>query len=95
MNHPTTPTTGSLTVTVYSAGPGCKACTLTKRHLERRAIPYLEHPIDDDIRAAATELDITSAPIVCVSVDGVELEPWGGYRPDRIDALTHNLRRPA
>ena len=72
-------------VTVYSS-PACHACTLTKRHLDKRGIPYTEVLIDDDVRAAAYELDITSAPIVCVSVDGVE-GYWGGYRPDRLDEI--------
>ena len=72
-------------VTVYTA-PHCPGCTQTKRHLDKRGIPYVERPIDDEVRAAAYELDITSAPIVCASVNGVE-SYWGGYRPDRIDAI--------
>ena len=72
-------------VTIYSQ-PSCHACILTKRHLDKRGIPYVERLIDDEVRAAAYELDITSAPIVCVSVNGVD-DHWGGYRPDRIDAI--------
>ena len=75
-------------VTVYTSGPSCAACRLTKRHLDRRGIDYTEVPIDSDdgILPAALELDLTTAPIVCASVDGVE-QYWDGYRPDRIDAL--------
>lgn len=77
-----------MTVTVYTTGPGCMACTLTKRHLERRGIPYAEIRIDsdDNILAAINELDLTTAPVVCASTSNGE-QYWDGYRPDRIDAL--------
>lgn len=74
------------TVTVYTS-PSCPACTLTKRHLDRIGVPYTEHAIDETVRVCAEELGITSAPIVCANVDGVEVEPWGGFRPDRLNAL--------
>ncbi len=75
-----------MTVTVYTSGPSCQACVLTKRHLDRRGITYTEEPLDGDNAAAAIELGFTTAPVVCVSVDGVE-DAWSGYRPDRIDRL--------
>lgn len=74
------------TVTVYTSGPSCQACTLTKRHLDRRGITYTEEPLDGDNAAAAIELGFTTAPVVCVSVDGAE-DAWSGYRPDRIDKI--------
>lgn len=75
-------------VTVYTAGPSCMACTQTKRHLNRRGIPYTEIPIDADETTlpAILECGFTTAPVVCASVDGKETS-WSGYRPDRIDAL--------
>lgn len=78
-----------IAVTVYTAGPSCMACTQTKRHLDRRGIPYTEVAIDSDdkIREAAIELGLSTAPIVCVSIDGDEGCLWDGYRPDRIDEL--------
>lgn len=75
-----------LTVTVYTTGPSCMQCVLTKRHLDRRSIAYTEQPLDEDNTAAAIELGHTTAPIVCVSIDGQE-EHWSGYRPDRIDRI--------
>lgn len=75
-------------VTVYSAGPGCQACSLTKRHLVLRGVAFTEVAIDSDagIAAAAVELGFATAPIVCASTpDGEQL--WDGYRPDRIDKL--------
>ncbi|OMB96760.1 hypothetical protein A5733_11430 [Mycobacterium sp. NS-7484] len=73
-------------VTVYTA-TACPQCTATKQHLGKLGIPFTEMAIDDQTRAAAMELDITSAPIVCANVNGVELPPWGGFRPGKIQAL--------
>ena len=69
-----------MTVVVYTK-PACGGCIGTKRHLDRLGITYSEAPIDD-IRALATEQGIMAAPVV---VAGEQM--WGGYRPDRIDAL--------
>ena len=72
-----------MTVTVYSPGPYCQACKMTKRHLEKRGILYEERH-SDEIHHAAQAQGITAAPVVQV-MPGAEM--WGGYRPDRIDAL--------
>lgn len=77
-----------IAVTVYTSGPSCMACVQTKRHLGKRGIPFTEIPIDSDegIALSAMELGLTTAPVVCASVDGRE-SWWDGYRPDRLDAL--------
>lgn len=77
-----------MTVTIYTTGPSCMACTQTKRHLGRRDIPYTEIPIDSDpnIYEAITALGFTTAPVVCAATRDGE-QSWDGYRPDRIDAL--------
>lgn len=62
-------------VTVYTS-TACRQCIATKQHLEKLGIPFTEAAIDDQTRAAAVELGITSAPIVCVNVDGEE-SFWG------------------
>lgn len=75
-------------VTVYTAGSSCQACTLTKRHLTKIGVAFTEVPLDSDegIRAAAIELGLSTAPIVCVQ-DGDEGYCFDGYRPDKLDAL--------
>lgn len=77
-----------MTVTVYTSGPSCQACVMTKRHMDRRGIAYTEVAIDSDdgILAAAEELGLKAAPIVCAATPDGE-RYWDGYRPDRIDAL--------
>ena len=72
-------------VTVYTR-PACPGCTATKRQLDARGIAYTEQPLDEGNTAAAIELGYATAPVVCVSIDGVE-SSWAGYRPDRIDAI--------
>lgn len=78
----------SVLVTLYTSGPSCMACTLTKRHLINRGIAYTEVPIDSEpsIYEAISEMGFTTAPVVCASTADGELS-WDGYRPDRIDAL--------
>ena len=75
-------------VTVYTV-PSCRACTQTKRHLERRGIPYVEESLDGNRAVAAVEQGFTTAPIVHAHNGTTELV-WDGYRPDRIDKLGGN-----
>lgn len=71
-----------MTVDVYTK-PACGACVATKKHLDKRGIEYTERPISYNAVSMARAADIAAAPII--AVDGVPA--WGGYRPDRIDAL--------
>ena len=75
-------------VHVYTK-PDCPACELTKKHLERLAIPFTEYGIDADpgIVSAARELGISAAPIVVAITEHRGDEMWGGYRPDSIGKL--------
>lgn len=74
-----------ITVTVYTTA-NCMGCVQTKRHLDRRGIPYTEEAITDATREAITYLGHSSAPVVCVNIAGSE-QMWSGYRPDRLDAI--------
>lgn len=68
-------------MTVVYTKPGCPACTMTVRHLERRGIPFEVLPLNAEILKQAADAGITAAPVVLV--EGKAL--WGGYRPDAID----------
>lgn len=75
------------TVTVYTAGPGCVMCRMTKMHLDRRGIAYHEVSLDtvaadDPIHTVIREQGYVQAPVVQAG-DQV----WNMYRPDRIDGL--------
>ena len=78
----------AVVVTVYTSGPGCQPCRMTKRHLERRGIEYVEAELTDENADAAISLGFTTSPVVMVThtADGRE-ESWDGHRPDRLDAL--------
>ena len=78
-----------MTVTVYTSGPSCQACKMTKRHLEQRGITYTEVAIDSDeaVLDAILELGFTTAPVVLAATPEGEEVAWDGYRPDRLDAL--------
>lgn len=73
-------------VTVYTNGPACQACNLTKRHLTKRGIDFDEVAINSDNIDAITFLGFSTAPIVCVATTEGE-QSWDGFRPDRINAL--------
>lgn len=78
-----------ITVTVYSTGPQCMRCTLTKRLLDAENVRYDEVDIRENAAAreyVTTELGYTEAPVVVVD----EHDHWSGFNPDqckRIAAL--------
>ncbi|MGO2520136.1 MAG: glutaredoxin family protein [Microbacterium sp.] len=81
------------TITVYSTGPSCIRCTMTKRVLDQKGIPYVEVNIreDDSARDYVTEdLGYSEAP-VCVVEDGTGEDHWSGFRPDHIDRIAEKL----
>jgi glutaredoxin-like protein NrdH len=79
----------SLFVTVYTQ-PACRQCDATKKKLDELDIPYEVEEISDESRAAAMDLGVMAAPIVAVTIDGVD-DQWGGYKPDRIKALVPHV----
>lgn len=70
----------------------CAQCTATKRHLERRGVPYDVLDLTDDptrieqLRAEGhMQLPVVTGPT----------GTWTGYRPDRLDELaTHQRQSP-
>ena len=75
-----------LTVTVYSTGPSCMRCTLTKKALAKEGVPFVEVDVREnpDARAYITEdLGYSEAP-VCIVEDGTGEDHWSGFRPDNI-----------
>lgn len=78
-----------MSVTVFTTGPSCHLCRVTKVHLKRRGIDFEEVRLDEhpDIAEKCRELGFTTAPVVLVDDDDV----WDGYRSDAIDALAADL----
>jgi glutaredoxin-like protein NrdH len=78
-----------LTVTVYSTGPTCARCAMTKKALAKQGVPFVEHDVREDPEARAyitNDLGYSEAP-VCVVEDGTGEDHWSGFRPDNIKRI--------
>lgn len=78
-----------LTVTIYTTGPGCGQCMLTKRVLEGKGIDFNEVDIREHAGArdyVTEDLGYSQAPVVVVE-DGTGQDHWSGFRPDQIDRV--------
>ncbi len=78
-----------VTVTVYSTGPSCMQCTMTKHALDAKGVAYFEVNLRENAAAMAyvqDELGYSSAPVVVVE-DGTGDDHWTGFRPDQVDRV--------
>lgn len=82
-----------LTVTVYTTGPSCVRCKMTKSAMTKGGISWREVDItqEPDARDYITqELGYSEAP-VCVVEDGTGEDHWSGFRPEQIQRVSeHN-----
>jgi glutaredoxin-like protein NrdH len=72
-----------MSVTVYTT-PNCVQCNATKKHLDRRGIPYTVVDLTENPDKLEMFLSqgLKTAPIV-VTDNAI----WSGYRPADIDAI--------
>ena len=76
-------------VTVYTTGPGCQRCKLTKDVLTRKGVSFIEVDIREQPAAreyVVDELGYTEAPVVVID----EHDHWSGFRPDHIDRIAES-----
>lgn len=71
-------------VTVFTK-PGCVQCTATYRRLNARGIEFEVRDVSVDDAAMATVRDLGYQQVPVVMTGGGE--HWGGYNPDKLDAL--------
>ncbi|EKF19107.1 glutaredoxin-like protein NrdH [Nitratireductor pacificus] len=73
-----------MTVTVYSK-PACVQCNATYRALDQRGVSYEVIDLSEDMKASALvqSLGYRQVPVVVAGSDH-----WGGFRPDKIAALS-------
>lgn len=78
-----------MSVTVFTTGPSCHLCRVTKVHLKRRGIDFDEVRLDEnpDLAERVRELGFTTAPVVLIDDE----DCWEGYSSDRIDELAAEL----
>lgn len=75
---------------VYTTGPTCGKCEMTKRMLKGKGIPYIEINIRDDEAAyeyVTVELGYSTAPVVVVD----DQDHWCDLRPDQIDRIAAHM----
>ncbi|AEJ93733.1 NrdH [Mycobacterium phage Euphoria] len=79
-------------VTVFTTGPDCFKCTLTKNALTRGGVEYREVRLDKDPEALALvkSKGFQSAPVVHVS-DGDKW--WDDFRVDKLRALIAGVKK--
>jgi glutaredoxin-like protein NrdH len=73
-----------VSVTVYSQ-PACQQCKMTYRVLDKHGVPYdvVDVSADEEAYAHVTNtLGYQKVPVV-----ETETEHWGGFQPDKLDAL--------
>lgn len=72
-------------LTIYTTGPECYKCNLTKGRFEKAGVAFTEVLLSDAPDAAAGFRDQghTSAPVV---TDELTNTMWSDFRPDRIRA---------
>ena len=81
-------------VSVYTTGPDCMRCVLTKRVLTEKGVRFREVDIRSNDAAreyVVDDLGYTEAPVVVVTDE----DHWCGFRPDRIDALAKRAILPS
>lgn len=78
-----------MSITVFTTGPTCQLCRITKMHLTKSGLEFDEVRLDENPALAekVRELGFTSAPVVLVDDEDV----WDGYRSEAINALAADL----
>ena len=79
------------TVTVYTK-PGCVQCTATFKALDKNGVNYEEVDVTENAEAHdyVMSLGYLQVPVVITPTDH-----FGGFRPDRIKALTNRAVLPS
>lgn len=75
----------------------CVQCVATKRHLENHSMAFAVRDIakDESALAEAQALGYSQAPVVKVEVDGVVVDHWSGFRPDKLATWQEKLSETA
>lgn len=78
-----------MSITVFTTGPSCQLCRVTKMHLKRAGIDFEEVRLDEDpvLAEKVRELGFVTAPVVLVGEEDV----WDGYRAEAIEQLALEL----
>ena len=77
-----------MTLTVYTK-PACVQCNATYRALDKKGHNYTSIDITQDLALAELlrEQGHMQAPVIFVHKDGLLIDSWSGFRPDKIADL--------
>lgn len=76
------------TLTLITKSKGCVQCTATHRALVKTDIFVTELNANDEANIEfGKSLGHLQAPVGIVFQDGVVIDHWSGFRPDKIDEL--------
>jgi glutaredoxin-like protein NrdH len=81
------------TITVYTTGPACMQCRLTKTALAAAGLCYQEIDVrraPEALHYIQQELGYTQAPVVVVDDE----DHWSGFQPDQIHRVAAILTHP-
>ena len=84
-------------VTIYTTGPGCIQCKLTRDRFDDVGIVYEEVNIREVAAArdyVVEELGYMQAPVVVVE-DGTGQDHWSGFLPDQINRIAKRAILPS
>lgn len=79
-------------ITVYTTGPSCMQCTMTKRAFLKAAVEFEEVNVRENEAAMAyiqDELCYDQAPVVVVSDE----DHWAGFQPAEIARVSATVSR--
>lgn len=77
------------TITVFTK-PACVQCTYTKKKLDALGLSYdtVDVSVDESALEKVKSLGYMTAPVVMVNEGGEDEQHWGGFQPDKLNALT-------
>ncbi|QFG09453.1 NrdH-like glutaredoxin [Mycobacterium phage Yuna] len=73
-------------LTVYTTGPQCSKCNLTKRAFDAKGVEYTEVRLDEADETIAAEFIAEGHRVAPVVVDNLTGTKWSDFRRDMIKA---------
>lgn len=73
-------------LTIYTTGPDCHKCKLTKDRFEKAGVPFTEVRLDEVAENVTATLIASGHSVAPVVVDELTGDTWSDFRPDRIRA---------
>ena len=75
------------TLTIFTTGPDCHKCILTKAMFNRAGVFYTDVRLDDPVNAGvAADFIAAGHGVAPVVVDRIVNETWSDFRRDKIKA---------